>query len=98
VGDEVHNPFFDPHGKKRAVLVGRFSGRFNRNQLSTLLKEVGINVQEQVDVTTDYLILGFEKIVNGEPVPFEQTQEFKKAENLGVDIFPLRRIESFFAY
>ncbi len=95
-GDLISNPIYDPHAERRAVLVGRFSSRYNRDQLTALLAELGIQVQTQVDITTDYLILGSEEIVNGEPVSFNQNTDFKKAETLGVVIVPLKEIESFF--
>lgn len=97
-GDLVSNPLFDPTGERKAVLIGRFSGRFSRSQLTALLADLNIKVQPAVDVTTDYLILGSEEIENGEPKPFSQNPEVKRAEQLGVVQLPMREIESFFAY
>jgi hypothetical protein len=102
-GDLVSNQLYDPVGGRNAVMVGRFSGTFNRADLEVLLGKMGIQVQAKVDKTTHFLIVGSE-IWNdpetGEPLP-EPMQpsdlaEYKQAESLGVLIVPIQDIREFF--
>jgi hypothetical protein len=97
-GDIVANPLYDREMERNAVLLGRFSGRFNRRNLELLLNDVGVTIQPDVDVRTDFLILGSEEeeaVVEQGP-RLEETETYKKAEALGVQILPLRDIQGFF--
>lgn len=101
-GDIIYNPIYDPRGGRDAILVGRFSGTYNEKELSLLLDEMGINVQEKLDERTDYLILGSEIYVDEDGEPLEEpTQptdlpEYKEAEAKGVVVVPLKQIREYF--
>ena len=103
-GDVVFNPVFDPKQERKAILLGRFSGRFNERELTALLSEMGITVQSKLGVDTDYLILGSELYVdeNGEPYeePLSPTElpVYKEAESIGVRIVPVKHLYSYFTY
>jgi hypothetical protein len=103
-GDLVFNPVFDPKQERKAILLGRFSGRFNERELTALLSEMGIKVQSSLDVDTDYLILGSELYVdeNGEayeePLSPTELPVYKEAESLGVRIVPVKDLYSYFTY
>jgi hypothetical protein len=70
-GDVLINPIYDPSGERNAVLVGRFSGRFNKEALTHLLAGMGVTVQPKLDLTTHFLVVGSEILADpetGEPL------------------------------
>jgi len=102
-GDKISNRLYDPVGGRNAVLVGRFSGTFNEQDLKALLAKMGIAVQPRVDKTTHFLIVGSElwnDPSTGEPLadPMQPSDlaEYKQAESLGVQIVPLQDIREHF--
>jgi hypothetical protein len=102
-GDVVSNRLYDPVGGRNAVLVGRFSGTFNEQDLKALLGKMGIVVQPRVDKTTHFLIVGSElwnDPATGEPLdePVQPSDlaEYKQGESLGVQIVPLQDIREYF--
>jgi hypothetical protein len=101
-GDVAVNPVYDPSGERSAVLVGRFSGNYDRKNLEAMLQRLGIRVEEQVDIGTNYLIVGSEIHTDefGEPLetPLQPSDlpEYKKAESLGVQIVPLDDVRAYF--
>jgi len=102
-GDLISNRLYDPAGGRNAVLVGRFSGAFNEQDLKALLGKMGIVVQAKVDKTTHFLIVGSELWNDpstgeplDEPVQPSDLAEFKQGESLGVQIVPLQDIREYF--
>lgn len=101
-GDIVYNPIYDPVGIRNAVLVGRFTGTYNETELRALLGGIRINIQENLDKTTDYLVVGAELYVDedGEPLddPLQPSDlaEYKEAEAMGVRIVPIKQITDYF--
>jgi hypothetical protein len=102
-GDLISNRLYDPVGGRNAVLVGRFSGAFNEQDLKALLAKMGIVVQSRVDKTTHFLIVGSELWNDpatgeplAEPVQPSDLAEFKQGESLGVQIVPLQDIREYF--
>jgi hypothetical protein len=99
-GDEIWNPLYDPSAEKVAVLLGRFSGRLNKPQVGMLLENVGVDVREKVDRSTDFVVLGSpeEAELTGEGKPLAETEEYRKAETFGCQIVPLKAVEAFFRF
>lgn len=102
-GDVVYNPLYDPRGQRNAVLAGRFAGQWNEAQLKALLSEMGITVQEELGLDTDYLIVGSELYADpetGEPLeesmPVSELAVYKDAEAKGVLILPIRDLRNYF--
>jgi len=101
-GDIIYNPIYDPVGIRNAVLVGRFSGTYNENEMRALLGGIRINVQEKLDKTTDYLVVGAELYYDAEGEPLEDPMqpsdlpEYKEAEAMGVRIVPVKLINDYF--
>jgi hypothetical protein len=102
-GDVVYNPLYDPRGQRNAVLAGRFAGQWNEAQLKALLSEMGIQVQEELSLDTDYLIVGSELYLDpetGEPLeeamPVSELAVYKDAEAKGVLILPIRDLRNYF--
>jgi len=101
-GDIIYNPIYDPTGLRNAVLSGRFSGTYNENELRAVLEGINIHVQEKLDKTTDYLIVGAELYVDEEGEPYEEPlqpsdlSEYKEAEAMGVRIVPIKLVTDYF--
>ena len=101
-GDIIYNPVYDPNSQRNAALVGRFSGTWNEKELRLLLSEVGIHIQDSVDKTTDYLIVGSEIFTDedGEPLeePMSPSEEpaYSNAVAMGVQIVPIKQIREYF--
>jgi len=101
-GDIVYNPVYDPTGLRNAVLIGRFSGTYNEKELRAVLDGINIHVQEKVDKTTDYLIVGAELYVDDEGEPLEDPLQpsdlpaYKEAEAMGVRIVPIKLVTDYF--
>jgi hypothetical protein len=102
-GDVVFNPLYDPTGERTAVLAGRFSGQFNEAELKVLLNQMGIRVQDALNIDTDYLIVGSELFTDpetGEPLdePLQVTELpiYKDAEARGVTIVSIKELRSYF--
>lgn len=101
-GDLIFNPLYDPRGGRNAVMLGRFSGTYNAGELQALLSEININIQEKLDKTTDFLIVGSETYTdeNGDPLdePLQpsDTPVYKEAEAMGVQIVPVKIVRDFF--
>jgi predicted nucleic acid-binding Zn-ribbon protein len=99
---DIYDPVYDPIIKRNAALIGRFSGAWNEKELRLLLAEVGIMVQDGVDQTTDYLIVGSE-IYNdeyGDPLeePRSPTEDpvYSNAVAMGVQVVPIKQIREYF--
>lgn len=90
--DVVLNPVYDPNRKLVAVLLGNGYGRYNANDMKSMLAEIGVEVREEVSVETDLLLLGtaFFDDETGEMIPWESRDEYKAANSFSVQVVPLR--------
>lgn len=101
-GDVIFNPLYDPTGLRNAVLVGRFSGTYNEKELRAVLDGINVNVQENLDKTTDYLVVGSELYKDDDGEPLEEPQQpselpvYKEAEAMGVRIVPIKLVTDYF--
>ncbi len=102
-GDVVYNPLYDPSGERSAVLAGRFSGLYNEAELKVLLEQMGIRVQDQLTLDTDYLLVGSELFNDPEtgepledPLPPSELSVYKDAEARGVLILPIKDLRAYF--
>jgi hypothetical protein len=101
-GDIIYNPVYDSKNMRNAALVGRFSGAWNEKELRLLLAEVGIQVKDDVDKTTDYLIVGSEIYMDEDGDPLEEPRDpkeeavYSNAVGFGVQIVPIKQIREYF--
>ena len=102
-GDQIVNPLFDPDTDRRAVLMGRFSGAYGEGEVVSLLQRMGIYVQNDLDVRTNYVILGSELYNDpetnepyDEPVSPTELPDFKQAQNYGVVPITLEQLREYF--
>jgi len=103
-GDFLVNPVYDPKGGFNAILVGRFTGLYGKEQLSGLLNDIGIRVQGGLDLTTNFLIVGEPIMQDEDGYPLEEPIEpsdlpvYQEAVAANVQIIPLSSIEEFFVF
>lgn len=90
--DLISNAVYDPSREIVAVLLGNGFGRYNANDMKSMLAEVGVTVREDVTVESDILLLGtpFFDEETGEMVPWESRDEYKAAQSFSVQVVPLR--------
>ncbi|MFT4711266.1 MAG: hypothetical protein ACI8Q9_002407 [Planctomycetota bacterium] len=102
--DYLLNPVYDPKGGFNAILVGRFSGLYGKAELTILLEKIGIHVQDELDLSTNFLIAGAPVMQDSDGYPLEDPQEvsgmpvYKQAEADHVQIITLASIQDFFAF
>ncbi len=101
-GDVIYNPIYDPKSERFAMLLGRFSGTWNKGELSALLAELNITVQDNLDKTTDYVIVGGELYTDEDGEPLEEPLQaselpaYKDAVASGVQVVTLKDIREYF--
>ena len=101
-GDVIFNPLYDPTGLRNAVLLGRFSGTYNEKELRAVLDGINIHVQDKLDKTTDYLVVGAELYVDEDGEPLEDPLQpsdlpvYKEAQAMGVRIVPIKLVTDYF--
>lgn len=95
-GDQIFNELYSPgdYNKRTIYLMGRFGYPFNKPQLAARLRDLGNTVVARMVPGVDTVILGddlptedgdgFQKI--------EETEEYARALELGVEFAPLRKI------
>ena len=103
-GDYLVNPIYDPKGGYNAILVGRFTGMYGKEQLSGLLDSIGIRVQDDLDFTTNFMIVGSPILQDADGYPLEEpiepsdTPQYQQAIANKVQVIPLASIQEFFVF
>ncbi|MEM6675802.1 MAG: hypothetical protein AAF726_23330 [Planctomycetota bacterium] len=102
-GDKIYNPLYERKGDRNAVLAGAIAGAYNKPELELLFKEIGINIQNEISNSTDFLITGgplFNDPVTGEPLEdplqVDQLPVYGEARDQGVTVIPIRDILQYF--
>jgi len=90
--DQIFNAVYDPSRTPVAALLGNGFGRYDADDLRAMLKAVGVEVRDGVTSETDLLLLGtpFFDEETGEMVPWENSDEYKSAMALSVEVIPMR--------
>ena len=101
-GDVLINRLYDPKGGRNAVLVGRFSGRYSRPELKAALERIGINVQDDLELTTHFILVGSEMYNDPEtnepleePIQPQDLPIYRNAEAKGLQILPIQDIQEY---
>ncbi len=96
-GDVIVNPLFSKEIERTFVLLGRFPSSTNRSFVSDRLITLGNSVDTKVSSKTDFLVLGDKE--QGEfAQELTETEEYKLADKLGVQIVRLNDIWDFIKY
>lgn len=90
--DLIFNAVYDPNRTPVAALLGNGFGRYDADDLRAMLKAVGVEVRDGVTNETDILLLGtpFFDEETGDMMPWENTDEYKSANALSVEVIPMR--------
>ena len=90
--DLVLNAVFDPNRKPVAALLGNGFGKYNANDIRSMLANVGVEVREGVTSETDYLLLGtpFFDEESGDVIGWDTQDGYKAATSLSVEVLPMR--------
>ena len=101
-GDKIFNSLYEAKGERNAVFAGSITGSYNKPELLLLFKEIGINVQDQLSNTTNFLIVGGPMFVDEEGEPLEEPLQpeslpiYTEAVDRGVAIIPVRDVLQYF--
>jgi len=90
--DLVLNAVYDPNRKPVATLLGNGFGKYNANDIRSMLARVGVEVREEVTSETDYLLLGtpFFDEESGDVIGWDTQDGYKAATSLSVEVLPMR--------
>lgn len=90
--DIILNAVYDPSRKPVAALLGNGFGKYNANDMRSMLERVGIEVREEVSAETDYLLLGtpFFDEETGDVMNWDSSDSHKAATSLSVAVIPMR--------
>jgi hypothetical protein len=90
--DIILNAVYDPSRTPVAALLGNGFGKYNANDMRSMLERVGIEVREEVSAETDYLLLGtpFFDEETGDVVNWDSNDAHKAATSLSVAVIPMR--------
>jgi hypothetical protein len=92
-GDLVANELYGPKVKRNIVLMGRFSVPHTKEDVKKLLEELGNKVHDKVSPQVDLIILGRGEFGEGSvEQPIEETDEWKKAQNLNIEMIPITKV------
>jgi len=93
-GDQLFNEIYSPNMSRTIFLLGRFSAPYEKDRLAALLKRLGNKVVDKVGPGVDTVILGDDPINEAGDgfAAIKDSPEFKEANNLGVEMVPLRKI------
>ncbi len=101
-GDKIYNSLYEAKGQRNAVFAGNISGAYNKPELLLLFEEIGINVQDELSNTTDFLIVGGPMFMDEEGEPLEEPLQpeslpiYADASARGITVIPVRDILQFF--
>ena len=82
--------------------MGRFSGAYNGAEVRALLESVGITVQDSLDLTTNYLIVGGPVFVDSDgepsedPIQASELSEYQEAQAQGVYTISINDLRQYF--
>jgi hypothetical protein len=96
-GDVLVNPLFSKDIERTFVLLGRFPSSTNKSFVSDRLITLGNSVDTKVSSKTDFLVLG-DKDQGEFAQELTETDEYKLADKLGVQIVRLNDIWDFIKY
>ena len=90
--DVLVNDVFDPNRTLIVSLLGDGFGLYNQNDIRSKLEAIGIEVRENVNIETDFLLLGtaFFDEETGEVLDWGAYDSHKAATSLSVTVVPQR--------
>jgi len=95
--DVVVNPHFSRNQEKVFVFLGDFPATYNKGFVKDRLVSLGAMVKDAVDSNTDFLVLG-QKEQGDEAKELHETDSYKLANKMGVQIFRLDELLDYIKY
>lgn len=94
-GDLIENTLYNPGKTLHFYILGNLR-KYGTSEAKMVLERLGNKVDDQIDVLTDYVILGEKE--NPTDSELMDTPEYKKAVELGVKIITEKELEAFTKY
>ena len=93
-GDQIESLAYNADQKLNFVLLGRFQ-KYGRSDAMKRLEQIGQGVQKHVDIYTNYLVLGAPQ---GEDQSLEDTEDYRRAKELGIRVITEKQLSTFLLY
>ena len=93
-GDYIESLTYNPAEKLNFVLIGRFK-KYGRSDASKRLEQLGQNVDKSVGITTNYLVIGAPE---NEDDNLEDTDDYRRAKELGIRVITEKQLSTFLLY
>ncbi len=98
-GDRLRNPHFEPNKVLHFYLLGDFPLTLAKEQATARLRELGAEVDETLQTTTDVVVLGEKSLAEGEfAQELTDTDDYKLADKLGMRIIRVAELADFLRY
>ena len=96
-GDVVVNDLYSPNLRRNIFLMGRFSYPLTKPTVKMILEKLGNKVYDQVGPGIDLVLVGQDTLnEDGDGfTPVTESQEYKDALFLGIEIAPLSKVRDF---
>jgi hypothetical protein len=93
-GDVVANELYAPGAKRIVCLLGRFITPYTKEEVKRLLQELGNTVVDKVDPHVNLVVLGRDEFGEGGVAqPLAESEAFKTAVNLSIEMVPLDKVK-----
>jgi len=96
-GDLIANDLYSANVRRNIFLMGRFSYPLNKPQVKMILEGLGNTVHDKIGPGVDLVLVGSDTL-NEESdgfVPVTETQEYRDALFLGIEIATLNKVRQF---
>lgn len=96
-GDVVSSPIYSPNVRRNVALLGRFGYPYSKDMVKAMFEKLGNKVHDNVGPGVDLIIVGDETLSeDGDSfVKVEDTDDYKRAMQLGVEFAPLHKVRSY---
>ncbi len=96
-GDVVSSPIYSPNVRRNVALLGRFGYPYSKDMVKAMFEKLGNKVHDKVGPGVDLIIVGDETLSeDGDAfVKVEDTDDYKRAMQLGVEFAPLHKVRAY---
>ncbi len=91
--DVIYNPIYDKNATVRFCIIGDLPGKYNKETAVRILRKLGAKVQANVDIHTDFVVLGMRESEDADEVT--DRDDYRNAQRWGVEMIRARDLQAF---
>jgi TolA-binding protein len=91
--DVIYNPIYDKNATVRFCIIGDLPGKYNKETAVRILRKLGAKVQTNVDIHTDFIVLGMRESEDADEVT--DRDDYRNAQRWGVEMIRARDLQAF---